>query len=57
MCGVVVLPEFSNEILITLDVCSSERNSRVYPKASGLATWIENCKWYSSLPLGAVLSV
>jgi hypothetical protein len=26
---------------------------RVYPKVSGLATWSENCKWYSSLPLGA----
>jgi hypothetical protein len=27
---------------------------RVYPKVSGLAAWSENCKWYSSLPLGAV---
>jgi hypothetical protein len=26
----------------------------VYPKVSGLAAWSENCKWYSSLPLGAV---
>jgi hypothetical protein len=26
----------------------------VYPKVSGLAAWRENCKWYSSLPLGAV---
>jgi hypothetical protein len=24
--------------------------TRVYPKVSGLATWSENCKWYSSLP-------
>jgi len=23
-----------------------------YPKVSGLAAWSENCKWYSSLPLG-----
>jgi hypothetical protein len=30
---------------------------RVYPKVSGLATWSENCKWYSSLPLGAVVSL
>jgi hypothetical protein len=30
--------------------------TRVYPKVSGLATWSENCKWYSSLPLGAVVS-
>jgi hypothetical protein len=29
-------------------------NTRVYPKASGLAVWSENCKWYSFLPLGAV---
>jgi len=30
---------------------------RVYPKVSGLATWNENCEWYSSLPLGAVVSL
>jgi hypothetical protein len=29
----------------------------VYPKVSGLAAWSENCKWYSSLLLGAVLSL
>jgi hypothetical protein len=29
----------------------------VYPKFSGLAAWRENCKWYSSLPLGAVVSL
>jgi hypothetical protein len=29
----------------------------VYPKVSGLAAWRENCKWYSSLPLGAVVSL
>jgi len=28
---------------------------RVQPKVSRLATWSENCKWYSSLPLGAVV--
>jgi hypothetical protein len=28
---------------------------KMYPKVSGLATWSENCKWYSSLPLGAVV--
>jgi hypothetical protein len=27
----------------------------VYPKVSGLAAWSENCKWYSSLPLDAVV--
>jgi hypothetical protein len=29
--------------------------TRVYPKVSGLTAWSENCKWYSSLPLGAVV--
>jgi len=32
-----------------------ELHTRVYPKVSGLANWSENCKWYSSLPLGAVV--
>jgi len=30
---------------------------RVYPKVSGLAAWSDNCKWYSSLPLGALVSL
>jgi hypothetical protein len=30
---------------------------KVYPEVSGLAAWSENCKWYSSLPLGAVVSL
>jgi hypothetical protein len=30
---------------------------RVYPKVSGLAAWSENCKWFSSLTLGAVVSL
>jgi hypothetical protein len=33
------------------------RCTRVYPKVSGLSAWSENCKWYSSLPLGAVVSL
>jgi hypothetical protein len=32
-------------------------NSKVYPKVPGLAAWSENCKWYSSLPPGAVVSL
>jgi hypothetical protein len=31
--------------------------TRVYPKFSVLATQNENCKWYSSLLLGAVVSL
>jgi hypothetical protein len=29
----------------------------VYPEVSGLAAWSENCKWYSSLALGAVVLI
>jgi hypothetical protein len=29
----------------------------VYPKVSGLAAWSENCKWCSSLPLDAIVSL
>jgi hypothetical protein len=32
-------------------------HTTVYPKVSGLVAWSENCKWYSSLPLGAVVSL
>jgi hypothetical protein len=31
--------------------------TRVYQKVSGLAAWIENYKWYSSLPLSTVVSL
>jgi hypothetical protein len=31
--------------------------TRVYPKVSGLAVGSENCKWYSSLLLGTVVSL
>jgi len=31
--------------------------TKVYPKVSGLAAWTENCKWYSPLPLGGVVSL
>jgi hypothetical protein len=31
--------------------------TRLYPKVSGLAAWSENCKFYSPLPLGAVVSL
>jgi hypothetical protein len=33
------------------------RSTRVYPKVSGLAGLSENSKWYSPLPLGAVVSL
>jgi hypothetical protein len=31
--------------------------TREYPKVFGLVAWSEKCKWYSSLPLDAVLSL
>jgi hypothetical protein len=31
--------------------------TRMYPKVCKLASWSENCKWYSSLPVGAVVSL
>jgi hypothetical protein len=30
---------------------------RVYPKVSGLSAWIENYKWYSSLPPSGVVTL
>jgi hypothetical protein len=42
---------------IDLGVWKSCGYTRVYPKFSGLAAWSENCKWYRSLPLGAVVSL
>jgi len=32
------------------------QHTRVYPQVSRLAACSENCKWYSSLPLGADVS-
>jgi len=32
-------------------------HTRGYPKVSGLAAWSENRKFYSSLPLGTVVSL
>jgi hypothetical protein len=31
--------------------------TKMSQKVSGLAAWSENCKWYNSLPLGAVVSL
>jgi hypothetical protein len=35
----------------------SEKLTRLYPEVSGVTAWIDNCKWYSSLPLGAIVSL
>jgi len=36
-------------------ICSVSQYRRVYTEVTGLASWSENCKWYSSLPLDAVV--
>jgi hypothetical protein len=36
---------------------NTKGSTRVYPKASKLAAWGEKFKWYSSLPLAAVVSL
>jgi len=40
-----------------LRALSTHTTTKLYPKVSGLAEWSENCKWYSSLLLGAVASL
>jgi len=43
--------------IIRTSIACDGRYTRVYPEVSGLATWSENCKWYSSVSLGAVVSL
>jgi len=51
------IPWMMPQMLQGFNRIRTSQNTRVYPKVSGLATWSENCKWYSSLPLGAVASL
>jgi len=44
-------------LILLFTMLWSISNTRVYPEVSGLAAWSQNCKWYSSLPLGAVVSL
>jgi hypothetical protein len=39
------------------EISCKKKYTRAYPKVSGLAAWSENCKWYSSLRLDAVVSL
>jgi hypothetical protein len=50
-----VLPVTSSSIVVKISV--NANNTTVYPKVSGLVAWSDNCKWYSSLPLGAIVSL
>jgi len=47
----------SHNITTPMSQTSETTLTNVYPKVSGLAAWSENCKWYSSLALGAVVSL
>jgi hypothetical protein len=47
---------YSQKSKLKLALCDHKLVKRVYLKVSGLATWSKKCKWYSSLPLGAVVS-
>jgi hypothetical protein len=46
---------FNKSIIFLTKTYNHPANTTVYPKVSELAAWNENCKWYSSLPLGAVV--
>jgi hypothetical protein len=46
----------SNSSSSSNDNVDDDDHTRVYSKATGLAAWSENCKLYSSLSLGAVVS-
>jgi len=48
----IILPEIAERI-----GAAATSVTRMYPKVSGLSAWSDNCKWYTSLPLGAVVSL
>jgi hypothetical protein len=53
----VVEPLVSHPLASHFTDWAKPRYTRMYPKISRLAAWSENCKRYSSLPLGAVVSL
>jgi hypothetical protein len=46
-----------SSFLLIFTMLHESHVTRAYPKDSGLAAWSENWKWYSSLPLSAVVSL
>jgi len=48
---------FLSETTVLILAKFGTASTKVYPKVSGLAAWSENCKWYSSLSLGTVVSL
>jgi len=49
--------DISRNSLYLIHESTEHENTRVYPKFSELTAWSENCKWYSPLPIGAVVSL
>jgi hypothetical protein len=47
----------ARDIITWKKFASSKVFSWVYRHVSGPAGWSENCKWYSSLPLGSIVSL
>jgi hypothetical protein len=56
-CSSVMSSLLSSMLPLSSAFSIRERNMRVYPKVSRLVTWSKNFKWYSCLPLGAVVSL
>jgi hypothetical protein len=55
--GIVTEPDISRERRVNKVIPVIVNFYEGVSKFSGLAAWNENCKWYSSLPLGAVVSL
>jgi hypothetical protein len=53
----IFLQKVSDFALSNFTPAGIQRIIRVYPIVFGLAAWSENFKWYSSLPLDAVVSL
>jgi hypothetical protein len=48
---------FWTDFILTSNFQKTETYRKVYPKVSELAAWSKNYKWYSYVPLGAVVSL
>jgi len=47
-----------SQVIHTLHIyVTAFEHTKENSKVSGLAAWSENCKWYSSLPLGAFVAL
>jgi hypothetical protein len=51
------LHKVNDDMPSSVRVVHSIGHTSVYPEVSGLTAWNENCKWYNSLPLSAVVTL